>query len=59
MIVGSTTLNSPNSFLCTEKIYDDFILELDFKVDSHLNSGIQIRSESNPDYQNGGYMATR
>jgi Domain of Unknown Function (DUF1080) len=53
MIVGSTTLNSPNSFLCTDKNYDNFILELDFKVDSNLNSGIQIRSESNPDYQSG------
>ncbi len=28
MIVGSTVLNTPNSFLCTEKNYTDFILEL-------------------------------
>ena len=52
MIVGIATLNSPNSFLCTEKNYDNFILEMDFKVDSNLNSGVQIRSESNPGYQN-------
>ena len=52
-IIGTTVLNSPNSFLCTEKNYDNFILELDFKVDTNLNSGVQIRSESSPDYQNG------
>ncbi len=53
MIIGSTVLNSPNSFLCTEKNYENFILELDFKVDTNLNSGVQIRSESLPAYQNG------
>ena len=40
-IVGTTVLNSPNSFLVTKKHYGDFILELDFKVDEGLNSGIQ------------------
>lgn len=44
-IVGSCVLNSPNTFLCTEKTYGDFILEYDFKVDPRLNSGVQIRSE--------------
>lgn len=53
MIVGSTVHDSPNSFLTTEKNYDDFILELDFKVDSSMNSGIQIRSNSSPNYQEG------
>ncbi|ULQ56996.1 DUF1080 domain-containing protein [Flavihumibacter rivuli] len=52
-IVGTTVLNEPNSFLATEKDYQDFILELEFKVDSNMNSGIQFRSESRPDYQNG------
>jgi hypothetical protein len=52
-IIGSTVLNSPNSFLCTVKNFDNFILELDFKVDSNLNSGVQIRSESVPGYMNG------
>ena len=32
MIVGTTVLNTPNSFLCTEKMYTDFILELEFFV---------------------------
>jgi hypothetical protein len=33
-----------NSFLCTTKTYDNFIVELDFKVDPRVNSGLQIRS---------------
>jgi hypothetical protein len=52
-IVGSTVPGEPNSFLATEENYGDFILELEFKVDPTMNSGIQFRSESKPDYQNG------
>ncbi len=44
-IVGTSAMNTPNSFLCTEKTYGDFVLEYDFKVDPKLNSGVQIRSE--------------
>ncbi|MCF7847545.1 MAG: DUF1080 domain-containing protein [Kiritimatiellales bacterium] len=43
-IVGTTVPKAQNSFMCTKKCYGDFILELDFKVDPKLNSGIQIRS---------------
>ena len=46
MIVGTTVLNTPNSFLCTEKTYTDFILELEYLVEPGMNSGIQIRSQS-------------
>lgn len=52
-IVGTTVSNEPNSFLATEKNYGDFILELELLVDNSMNSGIQIRSESKPDFQNG------
>jgi len=45
MIVGVSVPHTPNSFLCTEKGYGDFVLELDFKVDPELNSGVQFRSE--------------
>jgi hypothetical protein len=45
-IVGTSVLNTPNTFLCTEKTYGDFILEYEFKVDPRLNSGVQIRSLS-------------
>lgn len=44
-IVGTSVPNTPNSFLCTNKTYSDFVLELDFKVDPKLNSGVQIRSQ--------------
>ncbi|MFQ6034470.1 MAG: DUF1080 domain-containing protein [Sedimentisphaerales bacterium] len=44
MIVGTTVKGSPNTFLCTKKLYGDFILEFEVKVDPALNSGVQIRS---------------
>lgn len=44
-LIGTTVLNSPNTFLATEKTYGDFIFEVDFKVDSKMNSGVQFRSE--------------
>ena len=53
VIVGTTVHDTPNSFLVTDSIYGDFILELEFLVDPSMNSGIQIRSESLPHYQNG------
>jgi hypothetical protein len=52
-IVGSTVSNTPNSFLVTSKKYSDFILEVDVKVDPSMNSGIQIRSNSHGNYQDG------
>lgn len=52
-IVGTSVWDTPNSFMCTDKLYGDFILELEVKVDNRLNSGIQIRSNSFPDYQAG------
>jgi hypothetical protein len=53
VITGITKMNTPNTFLATEAQYSDFILEFEVKVDPALNSGVQIRSESLPDYQNG------
>lgn len=53
-IVGTTVLNSGNSFLVTEKEYGDFILELDAKIESELsNSGIQTRSHFDPEGNKG------
>ncbi len=52
-IAGTTVPRTPNSFLCTEKHYGDFVLEYEFKVDEELNSGVQIRSNSLPDYRDG------
>ena len=53
IIVGSSVPNTSNSFLCTERDYGDFELELEYLVDPRMNSGIQIRSKSLPDYHNG------
>jgi len=52
-IVGRTVLDTPNSFLCTAKDYDNFLLEFEVKVDPALNSGVQIRSQSKPEYRDG------
>ncbi|MCX6335720.1 MAG: DUF1080 domain-containing protein [Bacteroidetes bacterium] len=51
-IVGTTVSNTPNSFLATDETYGDFILELELKV-GEMNSGIQIRSLSLPEVNNG------
>lgn len=53
MIVGTTVHDTPNSFMTTNKMYGDFILEFNYKVDSTMNSGVQIRSNSFPHYKNG------
>ena len=53
VMVGTTVANTPNSFMATEKKYGDFILEVDFWVDPNMNSGIQIRSNSLPEYRDG------
>ena len=45
-IVGKTKEGSPNSFLCTKKLYGDFELEFEVKVHDKLNSGVQIRSQT-------------
>jgi hypothetical protein len=52
-IVGTTVFGEPNSFMATQENYGDFVLELEYKVDSTMNSGIQFRSESKADYMNG------
>lgn len=45
-LVGTSTPGTPNSFMCTNEEYSDFILEFEVKVDTLLNSGVQIRSHS-------------
>ena len=59
-IVGTSKTGTPNTFLCTKKMYSDFILELEVLVAPGLNSGIQFRSNSFKDYKNGrvhGYQS--
>ena len=48
-IVGTTVPNSGNTFLVTDKEYDNFIIELDIRVaDTTSNSGVQVRSHYDP-----------
>jgi hypothetical protein len=53
MLVGTTFPNNTKTFIGTKKEYGNFILELDFKADEGLNSGIQFRSRTSKDYRNG------
>ena len=52
-VLGTTNEGSPNSFLCTTNLYGDFELELEVLVDDELNSGIQIRSNSFHNHNDG------
>ena len=53
-IVGTTVLNSGNTFLVTDKEYGDFILDMDTKIESPLsNSGVQVRSHFDPNANKG------
>jgi hypothetical protein len=59
-IVGTSKTGTPNTFLCTQEKYGDFILELEVMVAPGLNSGIQFRSNSFKTYQDGrvhGYQS--
>jgi hypothetical protein len=52
-LVGRTVLGEKNSFLCPPKEYADFVLEFEVWVDPKVNSGVQVRSASRPDYKDG------
>ncbi len=52
-LVGRTVLGERNSFLCPPKHYADFVLSFEVWVDPRLNSGVQIRSQSDPAWRDG------
>ena len=52
-VIGISKLGTPSTYLCTKKKYTDFILEVDVKVEVGLNSGIQIRSNSDTGFKDG------
>tara|TARA_B100000959_G_scaffold283001_1_gene350802 strand:+ start:2161 stop:2817 length:657 start_codon:yes stop_codon:yes gene_type:complete len=55
-IVG-TRGPGPNTFLRTNDLYDDFVLELEFKWDEPINSGVQFRSrQRDEDGRVSGYQ---
>ena len=48
-IVGIVNDERRNTFLCTDKEYENFIFKAEFKFDQNFNSGIQFRSKARPD----------
>ena len=52
-LIGTSKLNTPNSFMATKKKYGDFILEFEVFVENGLNSGVQFRSISSPSIMKG------
>lgn len=53
MLVGISTAKEPSSFMATKEMYGDFILEFEVLNDTLLNTGVQIRSHSRPEFNNG------
>jgi len=49
VLTGESVSDSGNSFLCSDKKYENFELELEYKCDALLNSGVQVRSEFFPE----------
>jgi hypothetical protein len=52
VLTGESVSGTGNSFLCTTQTFGNFELELEYKCDALLNSGVQIRSEVFPDAAN-------
>ncbi|MDA0773519.1 MAG: DUF1080 domain-containing protein [Bacteroidetes bacterium] len=52
-IIGTCVPNAPNSFLATTKSYANFELQYEVLIDDNINSGVQIRSHTRPEYLNG------
>jgi hypothetical protein len=58
-IVGRTVVASPNSFLCSNDSFGDFILEYEVWVNTNLNSGMQVRSIADPAIKKGRVHGTQ
>lgn len=59
-VVGQAAPGKANSWLVSDDMFGDFIVEYDVKTDPKLNTGMMIRGQSRPDYRNGvvfGYQA--
>ena len=54
VIIGTAVANTPNTFLITDQEYEDFILELEIKVEHESsNSGVMVRGQYDPDGREG------
>ncbi len=59
VIIGTSQINTPNTFMATKQQFTNFILEYDMKMDEGLNSGVQIRSHSIGSYDDGRVHGTQ
>lgn len=54
VIIGTAVANTPNTFLISDQEYEDFILELEIKVDHESsNSGVMVRGQYDPEGKEG------
>ncbi|PHI20653.1 hypothetical protein CEQ90_06265 [Lewinellaceae bacterium SD302] len=44
-IIGTCVPERNNTFLCTDRPYGDFVLELEFFLEALLNSGVMVRAQ--------------
>lgn len=58
VIRGTNVLDSPNSFLASDEVYSDFVLEFESRSIGEANSGVQFRTELAPGTWSGvvGYQ---
>jgi hypothetical protein len=54
-IVGTTVQGEPITFLQTEKMFGNFVLEWEFLIPDAVNSGVQFRSHGFPEYRGGAF----
>lgn len=52
-IIGTYVTGTPNTFLCTNEKYADFILTFDAWLGEGTNSGVMFRAQSTPEYRDG------
>lgn len=45
VIIGTAVVNTPNTFLCTDRPYGDFVMDFEFKDEAPLNSGVIFRGQ--------------
>lgn len=55
-VVGTTVQGEPITYLCTDRMYGDFVLECEFMIPEGMNAGIQFRSHTFPEYRDGGFF---
>lgn len=54
VIIGTAVANTPNTFLITNQQYEDFVLELEIKVEHESsNSGVMVRGQYDPEGRDG------